>query len=181
MRIYISPHWQDEAKSQPPDLRRDGYDDMPKIFKVRGYMGLVNRAYTAGEHDVTPAIGITSWGKAPIILSSDENFAANCANWMMLRAAHSNRTPDQQDDFDKTGNGNGKDNGIGMAMTQITMGHILKSQPNPRIVMSAVNGIDPLAKTESAGEEQKTVNASIHIVITNNKIGKDENLSGQVF
>lgn len=54
-------------------------------------MGLVNRnGYgddgTTGQ--ISLAIGMTSWGSAPIILTSDENFAVRTRNGSFLESSN---------------------------------------------------------------------------------------------
>lgn len=83
MRYYICQEWQDEQKSEEPTVKRG-------TKTVRGFMGLVNRngygdGGTMGQ--ISLAIGMTSWGSAPIILTSDENFAVRTRNGSFLQSS----------------------------------------------------------------------------------------------
>lgn len=81
IRGYICYGWQREQDSEAPAVNR--LDDSGQ-YGVRGVIGLVNRGGGGGA--TSPAIGMTSWGNAAIIMSSDENFMLKTKNWMSLRA-----------------------------------------------------------------------------------------------
>lgn len=90
IRGYICQRWQPEDKSAAPTVDRKDDDTGSDGFPggVRGMIGLVNRGGGGGA--TSQAIGMDSWGKAPIIMSSDENFMLKTKNWMSLRALASN-------------------------------------------------------------------------------------------
>lgn len=78
-RYYICAQWQKQDESKPPAVNRKGDVQTPGTG-VRGYMGLVNRAGDGSTNPISYAIGMTSWGKAPIIFSSDSEFAVRTKN-----------------------------------------------------------------------------------------------------
>lgn len=78
LRYYICTGWQDEDTSKAPTVDRK--IDSKKGSGVRGYMGLVNRAGDGTDNPISYAIGMTSWGKAPIIFASDSEFAVRSKN-----------------------------------------------------------------------------------------------------
>lgn len=80
-RYYICQEWQDEAKSEQPTVERGEQT-------VRGYMGLVDRLGYGDKREVSLAIGMTSWGSAPIIFSSDENYAVRVRNSSFLQGSN---------------------------------------------------------------------------------------------
>lgn len=88
-RYYICAGWQPEEESVEPTVKR-----RPKVynsgawkekdtsgrFNVRGIMGVVDRAGTgnaAVDKTISPAIGMESWGSAPMIIQCDENYMLN--------------------------------------------------------------------------------------------------------
>lgn len=86
MRYYICSQWQDENDSNPPTVDRNNGETGKG---VRGFMGLVNRAGDGSQNPISMAIGMTSWGKAPIILKSDSEFAVRSknSNWQYALSA----------------------------------------------------------------------------------------------
>lgn len=137
VRGYICQGWQNENKSQEPtvdrEVDRDNSSSEAKVFPggVRGVVGLVNRA--GGGNAQSQAIGMTSWGKAPIIMSSDENFVLKTKNWMSLRALAAN--PDMAKAYDANKNGLGgefSDPGYYGYSSEIGIGQVLNPDGNGR-------------------------------------------------
>lgn len=98
-RYYICNGWQREEVSEEPRWDRqadvfengqwikDGHGNPDYASSPRGVFGLVDRDLPKSAigdapdaaKKVPPAIGMTSWGKSPIIFSSNDNFAINVA------------------------------------------------------------------------------------------------------
>lgn len=55
---------------------------------MRGVMGLVDRAGYGDNRTISRAIGMTSWGSAPIIMTSDENFAIRVKNGTFIESGN---------------------------------------------------------------------------------------------
>lgn len=77
-RYYICQSWQSENKSEQPTVTRGGE------YTPRGFMGLVDRAGYGDGRSASLAIGMTSWGSAPIIFTSDENTSIRTRQGMYL-------------------------------------------------------------------------------------------------
>lgn len=80
-RYYICQEWQKEDESEAPTVQRGQQT-------VRGVMGLVDRAGYGDNRTISRAIGMTSWGSAPIIMTSDENFAIRVKNGTFIESGN---------------------------------------------------------------------------------------------
>lgn len=125
VRGYICYGWQNEDESKPPEVNRKGDNE----FGPRGVIGIVNRGGGGGA--TSPAIGMTSWGNAAIIISSDENFMLKTKNWMSLRANASEDILRNNDATDQT-----KIEQSGGFLAELSMGSVQSTTyPSPSAIL----------------------------------------------
>lgn len=126
IRGYICQDFQPENTSLEPSPSRKFSPNTKG--GVRGVIGLVNRGGGGGA--TSQAIGMTSWGKAPIIISSDENCMIKTKNWMSLRANAADEDKVRDDDVDSS-----LIEGIGGFLAELSMGDVLSSPAIPSAVL----------------------------------------------
>lgn len=157
VRAYICQEWQSQDESAAPTVNRKSKNSTAQ-GGVRGYVGLQNRA--GGGGTVTQAIGMSSWGKAPIIFYSDENMAFRTKNWMLLGALDPNKDVAAAARVDQTE----KLTGFRCALS---MGSVLSESTGggfPQITLSA----DETGMTEDARK------GIIHVYVSNSPKGTEQ-------